>query len=184
MLEDLVVQLEFDNAAFVIDRASRTIFNRLRHIVNVDIVAEHFGGVAVVAANGRSSESDKTSVRKAIADNASSTLDPMRNQIALVILRCLDFFSQAVLTTVRFVRNHDDIAAVRKRLVRFFKLLHRRKDDAVRLAPVQQRFQMLARFCLLWNLSQKILAVGELRIKLIVKVIAVSNHHNRRAFNR
>lgn len=70
-----------------------------------------------------------------------------------------------------FICNHNNIAAIGKRLVRFFELLHRRKYDTIRLAPIQQRFQMLARFRLNGNLSQKILAAGKLRVKLIVKVI-------------
>lgn len=108
-------QLELDNAAFVIDRASRTIFNSLRHIVNVNIVAEHFSSVAVITTDGRSRKADKAGVRKTVANDSRSALDPMRNQIALVIFCRLNFFRQAILTTVRFIRNHDDIAAVRKR---------------------------------------------------------------------
>ena len=63
----------------------------------------------------------------------------------------------------------------------FLEFLHRGKDDTVCLSAVKQRFQMLTAPGVHRLLTQKRLTFCELPEKLIVKVIAVSQHNDGRA---
>ena len=46
-LQDFIIKFELYHAAFIIDRACRSILNRLRHIVYINIVSEYFPRIPV-----------------------------------------------------------------------------------------------------------------------------------------
>ena len=46
-VQSVLVKLEMYNSALVINRSGCTVLYRLRHIVNVDIIAEHLAGAFV-----------------------------------------------------------------------------------------------------------------------------------------
>ena len=161
-----------DHTAFVKHRPRRTIFNRLRHIVDVDIVTEHFARIAVHLGDRGSGKSYECRVGKAIANDAGSA------DMDLAVL--IDLF-KAVLPAMGLIRHDDNIAPFGKSGFRPFEFLHRGENDAVRFAVGEKLFQVLATGSLLRNLPQKIFALGELPVKLIVQVVAISQHDNRRA---
>ena len=60
--------MQFNDAAFVINGTSCAVFNRLGHIVHVNIIAEHFAGVMVFYGNGRSRKADICCVGQGFSD--------------------------------------------------------------------------------------------------------------------
>ena len=134
------IQVELNDTAFVINRAGCTIFNSLRHIINVDVVTEHFTSAAVFRGNRCSGKTDVCSVRQAVSDNSCSTYNTLGDFFTVLILGHFNLFGQAVLSTVGFVCHNDDISALRKGFVRFLKLLHSRKDNTVSLSTFQPIF--------------------------------------------
>ena len=53
------VEVQVHHTALVINRTGGSIIYRLTHVVNVDVVAEHFLRVSVAVADRRSGEADK-----------------------------------------------------------------------------------------------------------------------------
>ena len=171
--------MQFDNTAFIVDRACCTILDSLRHIVDVDIIAKHFTGTAILGGNRRAGKADVCSVGQAVADNTSRANNTLGDFFAILVCCDFDFFRKSVLPTMCFICHHDNIAALRKRLVGFLKLLHCSKDNPVCLSAGKQRLQMLSTFCVDRFLPQKFFAFGKLAVKLIVKVVAVGKHNDR-----
>ena len=58
-LHRVFVEVQVHHTALVIDRTGGSIIYRLTHVVNVDVVAEHFLRVSVAVADRRSGEADK-----------------------------------------------------------------------------------------------------------------------------
>ena len=58
-LHRVFVEVQVHHPALVIDRTGGSIIHRLTHVVNVDVVAEHFLRVSVAVADRRSGEADK-----------------------------------------------------------------------------------------------------------------------------
>ncbi|MPN26470.1 hypothetical protein SDC9_173895 [bioreactor metagenome] len=61
-----------DDAAFIVDGASRAILHGLGHVVDVNVIAEHLDGGAVFGRDWRSCEADVGRIRQAVADNPRS----------------------------------------------------------------------------------------------------------------
>ena len=80
-----------------------------------------------------------------------------------------------------FVCHNDDISAFRKGFVRFLKLLHGRKNNTVCLTTGKEITQILTALSVHRVLAQEILALCKLSEKLIVQIISVGQHNNRRA---
>ena len=55
-LQGVLVELQVDDPAFVVDRAGGAVLHRLGHVVDVDIVAEHIPGAAVLGRDGRAGD--------------------------------------------------------------------------------------------------------------------------------
>ena len=101
-----------NHAAFIIDRAGRAILHRLRHIVNVDVIAEHLAGVAVFDGDGRSRKSDKGGVRECVMQNPRVADRHAGFLVAVGILRHDHPLVKTVLPAVGFVSHDHDIAAL------------------------------------------------------------------------
>ena len=86
------IQVELNDTAFVIDRAGCAIFDSLRHIINVDVITEHFTGAAVFRGNRSSGEANVCSIRQAVSDNAGSTNNTLGDFFTVLILGHLNFF--------------------------------------------------------------------------------------------
>ena len=171
--------MQFDNTAFIVDRACCTILDSLRHIVDVNVITEHLTGAAIFGRNRRTGKADVCSIGQAVADNASRANNTFGDFFAILVSCDFDSLRKPVLPTVGLICHHDDIAALRKWLVGFLKLLHCGKDNPVCLSAGKQRLQMLSTFCVDRFLPQKFFAFGKLAVKLIVKVVAVGKHNDR-----
>ena len=180
--ENLFVQIELDDAAFVIDGARRAVLHCLRHVVNVDVVAEDFDRAAVLARNRRSRKADVARVREAVADNPGSPDRKTVESVSLLVTQNFGLFGKPVMPPVRLVRHDDDVPPFAQRAVAFLEFLHRRKDDAVGFPAFEERFQVRAAFRLNGRLPQEILAPRELSVKLIVQIVPVRNDDDGRAF--
>ncbi len=91
---------------------------------------------------------------------------------------------EAVLAPVRLVGHDDHVAAVGQHREALFpafgrELLDRREDDPAR-GPRQQTLQIFAALGLLGVLAEKVLAEAECRGELVVQVVAVGQHDDRR----
>ena len=170
-----------NHAAFVVDRAGRTVLYRLGHVVNIDVIAEHLAGVAVFDGNRRARKADKGGVRECVmqyprvADRHAGFL------VAVGILGHDHPLVKAVLPAVGFVCHDHNVAAFGQRLLAPLKLEQSGKNDTVCLAPRKQGFQMLLAFRLHGSLTEEAGAFAELRVKLIVKVDAVGHDDDGRA---
>ena len=58
-LHRVFVEVQVHHTTLVINRTGGSIIYRLTHVVNVDVVAEHFLRVSVAVADRRSGEADK-----------------------------------------------------------------------------------------------------------------------------
>ena len=102
LLEDTFVQVEVDDAAFVVDGAGCAIFDRLSHVVDVDVVAENFAGAFVFGGDGGSGEADVGCVGEAVTDFSCGS-DGYFSGL------CVDFFVESVLAAMSFVGDDDDV---------------------------------------------------------------------------
>ena len=83
-------------------------------------------------------------------------------------------------TAMGFIAHHDDVSAGGQGRIVFLELLHGGEDDAVGRAAFKQLAQMFPCGGLHRLLTQEVLALGELTIKLIVEVVTVGDDHDGR----
>ena len=133
--ERVLIEFQMNHAAFVVDRSCRAVLYRLRHIVNVDVIAEHLAGVAVFDGNRRSRKADKGGVRECVMQNPRVADRHAGFLVAFGILRHDHPLVKAVLPAVGFVCHDHNVAAFGQRLLATLKLEKRGKDDTVCLAP-------------------------------------------------
>ena len=135
----VLIQTKFHYPALVIYRARRAVLDRLRHIVNVDIIAEDFPCAAVFGGNRRPRKTDVRRVWKAVANDSGGSHDSFRYLFPRLVLCNPDLFRQTILPPVGLVRHYHQIAAFRKAVERLLKLLHGGKDNSIRFPPRQKR---------------------------------------------
>ena len=179
--ERVLIEFQMNHAAFVVDRSCRAVLYRLRHIVNVDVIAEHLAGVAVFDGNRRSRKADKGGVRECVMQYPRIADRHAGFFVSVGILGHDHPLVKTVLPAVGFVCHDHNVAAFGQRLLSPLKLEKGGKDNAVCLAPGKQGFQMLLAFRLHGSLTEEAGAFAELRVKLIVKVDAVGHDDNGRA---
>ena len=92
----------------------------------------------------------------------------------------IDLLLETILPAVRLVRHDDDVVTLGKRLMRLLELLHGGENDAIRLPAVEQLFQVLTALRVDRVLTQEVLALGELAVKLVVQIVPVSNDNDGR----
>ena len=114
----------------------------------------------------RAGEADERGVRQRVAQVAGEAVD------------------EVVLAAVRLVGDDDDVRAVAEQRVRLaalvgHELLDRREDDAAG-GDLQLGAQVVAALGLHRLLPQQLVAVGERAEELVVEVVAVGEHDQRR----
>ena len=182
--QGVLVQLEVDDTAFIVDRAGGAVLHRLGHVVDIDVVAEDLPGAAILGGNGRAGKADVCSSRQAVADDPRRADYGLDLQLALVVLPGDHLFREAVLSPVGFVCHDHNIPAGGERLGALFEFLHGGEDNAVGLAVGQKLYEVLAALRLLGRLPQEVLAAAELAIELIVQVVPVCDDHDGGALQR
>ena len=90
------VQPELGDAALVVDRHRGLVGDGALDVVDADVVAEDRARVGVGLLDRRAGEADERGVRQRIAQIAREAVD------------------QVVLAAVRFIGDHDDVAALRE----------------------------------------------------------------------
>ena len=111
-------------------------------------------------------------------DDTGIANDRMCFFFALFIFFDDNFLIKTILSTVGFIRHHHNISPFGQRLLATLKLEHRGEDNAICFSTIQQVAQIFLAGCLYRYLAQKRRTLGKLRVKLIVKVNAVSHHNN------
>ena len=168
--EDTLVEFECDHTALVKHGARGIVLHSLRHVVDVDIVAEHLAGRAVLRRDGRAGEPDERRVRQGAADEQRGA------RVLLAV--SVELLFEPVLPAVRLIDHHHDVLAVGERGGFLLELLHRGEDDAVGAAARDLLCKIGSALCLHGRLAQKVRAFGELREQLRVEVVAVGDHHD------
>jgi len=99
-----IVQVYFDQAAFVIDGDGGVIFDGLGDIVDVDVVAKDFGSVFVGLFDGSAGEADESGVGQSIADVFGEPVAGLfADDIALFVFDVDLFGFESVLAAVGFI---------------------------------------------------------------------------------
>ena len=111
-------------------------------------------------------------------DDTGIANDRMCFFFALFIFFDDNFLIKTILSTVGFISHHHNISPFGQRLLATLKLEHRGEDNAICFSTIQQVAQIFLAGCLYRYLAQKRRTLGKLRVKLIVKVNAVSHHNN------
>ena len=135
-LQGFLIQIQFDHPAFIVNRAGGSVLNRLSHVIDVNVVPEHFAGASVFGGDGSSRKADIGGIRQAVADDARRADNSFGNFLAFFICGNPDLFRQPVLPTVGLIRHDDDVSAFGKSLMGFLKLLHGGKENPVGFPPL------------------------------------------------
>ncbi len=99
--------------AFVVYALGRAILDRLGDVVDVNVVTEYGGCINVGLLDRSAGKAEICCVRQGIAQVFGKAVDNLfAGHIALVVLRVHGFGGEPILGTVRFVRDHDDVAAI------------------------------------------------------------------------
>ena len=137
-----MVQVEFCQPGFVVDRHRCAVIDRILNVVDRDIITEHGTGIFIFRGNRRAGKAHKRRIRQRVAHMFC---------VAVFIDTRLSVQrgAQAILATVRFIRNHHDVAALiecRMALltVQRRKLLHGGKDDAAGFTGIKQLAQFIS----------------------------------------
>ena len=171
MYQCIIVQIEIDDTALIIDGTCGTIGYCLSHVIHVDILPEHLFGISVALGDGRT--------RKAKEDGIGQSLTKQQGIAFLHALRLVIPMFIAILRTVCLVGDDDDITPVAEQSCFFLKLLDGGEDDAAAHTAFEQLGKFLAALGLLWSLTQEVLAAAELAEELVVEVLAVGDHDER-----
>ena len=174
----ILVEVEFDNTALVVNRTRCAILHSLCHIVNIDIITKNFTRISIFCRNRRSRKAYVGCIWQGIMDDTGIANDRMCFFFALFIFFDDNFLIKTILSTVGFIRHHHNISPFGQRLLATLKLEHRGEDNAICFSTIQQVAQIFLAGCLYRYLAQKRRTLGKLRVKLIVKVNAVSHHNN------
>ena len=134
--ERCLVELEVYHSALVEHRACSTIGHRLRHIVNIYVVAEHLSCRAVFLRDGRTRKANVGGIWQRVTHSACCS--NLHSTFAV------DLLGQSVLATMCLVGNYDYISACREGFFALLELLHRGKEYTVCLALTQQFAKVLA----------------------------------------
>ena len=181
-MEGVLVEFQVNHTALIVDGSGRAIFNCLSHIIDVDVITEDLSCTAVFCGDRCSGESNVGRIRKRVSYNAGSADNGFRLDFAVALLLDHNLLIETILPTMRFICHHDNVPAFRKSFVAFLKLLHSRENNAVCLPVCKQFFQVFATFGVLRCLPEKVLAAGELPVKLVIQIVAVGDDNDGRAF--
>ena len=137
-----MVQIEFCQPGFIVDGHRSAVIHRILNVVDRDIITEHRTGIFIFRGNRRAGKAHKRRIRQRIAHVFG---------VAVFVDASLSVQrgAQAILATVRFIRNHHDIAALVERRMALLsvqrrKLLHGGKDDAAGFTGIKQLAQFIS----------------------------------------
>ena len=180
----LLVLVEFDarQPALVVDRHRRAVLDRAADVVDVDVVAEHGGRVHVVLLDRRAGEADEGGVRQGVAQVLGEAVGDLAGL-------ALDLGLEAVLAAVRLVGDHDRRCGGRSAPdSRSRPSSGENFCKVVKITPPDGRSSSLRRSLavlgLLRRLPQQVLAHAEGAEELVVEVVAVGQHDERRVLHR
>jgi hypothetical protein len=165
-----LVEHQLREPALVVDRHRGAVLDRALDVVHADVVAEHRPRVGILQLDRGAGEADEGRMGQRITHVPREAVD------------------EVVLAAVRLVGDHDDVAAVGQHrlpvaLLLGEELLDRGEDHAPRrdgkLLP-----QVGSAFGLHRRLAQEVLAAREGAEELIVEVVAVGEHDQRRVLHR
>ena len=134
----ILVKVEFDNAALIVNRTRCTIFHRLCHIINIDIITKNFTRISIFCRNRCSCKAYVSCIRQGIMNDTGIANDRMCFFFTLFIFFDDNFFIKTILSTVGFIGHHHNIPPFGKRLLATLELEHRGEDDAVCFSAIQQ----------------------------------------------
>ena len=172
---------QFDpcEAAFVIDRHCRPVFDSAADVVDVDIMAEHGRRIHIGCLNWRAGEADERGVGQRIPQMFGKAI----GDLAGLLDPCLE----AILAAMCLIRDHHHIAAVgQQRIGRSLfrgELLDGGEHHPTR-CPRQRLLQILAAVGLHRCLSDQVAAHGESAEQLVVQIVAVGDDNDGRVFHR
>ena len=134
----ILVEVEFDNTALIVNWTRCSIFHSLRHIVNIDIITKNFTRISIFCRNRRSCKAYVGCVRQGVMNNTGITNDRMCFFFTLFIFFNDYFFIKTILSAVGFISHHHNISPFGQRLFATLKLKHRGEDNAVCFSTIQQ----------------------------------------------
>ena len=134
----ILVKVEFDNAALIVNRTRCTIFHRLCHIINIDIITKNFTRISIFCRNRCSCKAYVSCIRQGIMNDTGIANDRMCFFFTLFIFFDDNFFIKTILSTVGFIRHYHNISTFGQRFLATLKLEHRGEDDAVCFSTIQQ----------------------------------------------
>ena len=183
-----VAQAHLRQTALVIDAHRRAIFHRLRDVVDVHVVAEHRRGVHIGLFNRCAGKAQIGRIRQRIAQVFGEAVHHLlADHFAAGILVVHRLRAEAVLRAVRLVGDHHDVFPGGQLLVHIalvrLKFLDGGEDHAAR-SHFEQVLQLLAVLGLHRLLPQQLLGSGEGVEQLVVQIVAVGNHQDRRVIQR
>ncbi len=175
------VEFDADEAALVVDRYGRAVFDAAVDVVDVDVIAEHGRRVHILPFDRRAGEADEGSVRQGVAQifgEAVGNLSGLAGHPG----------AETVLAAVRLVRDHDDVAAVGEGRVFDLaglgcELLEGGEHHAAGRTR-QSLSQVLPAVGLPRGLAEQVAAHGERAEQLVVEVVAVGEDHEGRVLHR
>ena len=135
--------------------------------------------VRVRLLDGRAGEADERRIRQGIAQVAGEAVGHLARLF-------IHLAAEPILSALRLIRDHDDVlppAQLGHQLALFRHELVDRREHHTAAGPVQQLAQMLPPAGLHRCLAEDVRAALELAEKLVVEVVAVGEHHQRRVLH-
>ena len=134
----ILVEVEFDNTALVVNRTRCAILHSLCHIVNINIITKNFTRISIFCRNRRSRKAYVGCIRQGIMDDSGISNHCMCFFFTLFIFFDDNFLIKTILSAMGFIGHHHNIPPFGKRLLATLKLEHRGEDDAVCFSAIQQ----------------------------------------------
>lgn len=174
----LIVQVYFNQTAFVVNWDGGAIFDGLGNVVDIDVVTKDGGSVFIGLFNGGAREANKGGVGQGIADVFGEAVAGLfTDDVACFVFDADLFGFEPVLAAVGFISQNDNIGAIANLGINRFVVLGREfldggKDDATRI-NIEQFSHSLAIACLLGSLAQQLAASSKGVEELVVEVVAI-----------
>ena len=177
----LTVKEDFRNTRMVLDRHRQPVGNGLVHRIAVDLVAKRLVGFGYRSAG----KTYKSSVWKRLAEHLCVWLRYHRPHVCVGIFTELDFLGMLKLRPMSLVREANDIRPVVDQsdlvVLPVAKLLYGADVEATAFARTQFLTQFLpARHDADFAKVQEFRAPGEELRTLLLQIVAVNDHDNRR----
>jgi len=165
-----LVERKLGQPALVVDRHRGPVPDRPLDVVDADVIAEDRPGVGVGQLDRRSGEADEGGSRQGVAHVPGESVD------------------EVVLTAVGLVGDHHDVPpsgklGVAVALLLGEELLDGGEDHAAR-GRGQQLAEVRPAFGLDRRLAEQVPTAGERAEELVIKVVPVREHDDRRVFHR